>query len=359
MRRYAFLLLAVISAIHQVSASSPVSLTGARWSEDAEGHRVLLLEFSSAPIEVEVAADMGGVTLRVPAVSVAPAVRLPPELELRGNRDAVTIRMPGSGLEILWMQVSGRLLRLRVGSASRRPGYRLGAGDVVFVGVYQEPDLSGEYRVAQDGTIHIPLAGDVLAAGLTETELATRLRDRLKKFLVDPQVSVAIRSFESQFVYVTGAVSQAKKIALRPGRTVQDVLAEAGVALVPGQKVVLNRLDSNREVIHFTAEELDMARIPLKDGDVLTVREPGYVYVRGEVRNPQKIVHRPGLTLQQAITEASGLTDWANKKRVTIQRREGERVRTLVVNLRQIEEGREPDPHLWPRDVIVVARRGL
>ena len=74
--------------------------------------------------------------------------------------------------------------------------YRIGAGDMLNVQVFQEPELSNEKVQVDDvGRIQIPLAGDILAAGLTPPELSAVIAERLgHKFLRDPRVVVAIVS---------------------------------------------------------------------------------------------------------------------------------------------------------------------
>jgi len=238
--------------------------------------------------------------------------------------------------------------------------YRIGVGDLIGVSVYKNPDLSGEFQVDHDGTFTLPLVGPVKAEGRTAPELADDLTQLLgKDYLVDPQVSVTVKTYQSQWIYVTGSVGRAVRIPLSPGMTLKDALSEAGVALGPGQIVALTRFGEN------TSRDLDSAGLeaadcPLpKDGDVLTVREPNFFYIQGEVRRPGKFVLTQDMTLLQAIAVSEGLTDWASKREVHIRRASGDETSELVVNLKKIEDRKDPDPALLPGDVILVKRKVL
>ena len=87
--------------------------------------------------------------------------------------------------------------------------YRLGPLDVVSIVVFQEPELSFQnLQIDASGNLLFPLVGSVRAQGKTATELSAEVADRLNRFLVDPQVTVAVASSVSQRVTVEGAVTQ-------------------------------------------------------------------------------------------------------------------------------------------------------
>ena len=91
------------------------------------------------------------------------------------------------------------LLALMLGSnasAQAAPAneYRLGAGDVVRISVYQSPDLTLETRIGEAGSISYPLLGSVRLGGLTGTQAEKVIADGLLKgnFLKQPQVSIQV-----------------------------------------------------------------------------------------------------------------------------------------------------------------------
>lgn len=97
--------------------------------------------------------------------------------------------------------------------------YRLGPQDLLTVTVYRAPEVSGDFRVDTTGNIMMPLLGEMQVQGLTATELADRLKDRLGNHLyVKPDVSVAIKEAVNQRVTIIGSVNSPGLYGL-PGRT--------------------------------------------------------------------------------------------------------------------------------------------
>jgi len=106
----------------------------------------------------------------------------------------------------------------------------LGAGDVFDVRVFGEPDLTASYRVAEDGSIDFPLIGRIQVAGLEPPGTADLLRDRLRDghFLLDPQVSVFVKEYNSKRVSVMGAVARPGTFPMSSGLTVVQAISLAG-----------------------------------------------------------------------------------------------------------------------------------
>ena len=105
--------------------------------------------------------------------------------------------------------------------------YRLGAGDMIEISVYDEPDLSLEVRIGLSGKISFPLLGDVDVAGFSPKEVEQHLLKRLKgPYLIDPSVTVAIVEYRP--FYVTGEVEKPGSYAFHPGLTVDKAISVAG-----------------------------------------------------------------------------------------------------------------------------------
>jgi len=75
--------------------------------------------------------------------------------------------------------------------------FSLGPEDVLKVTVWKSPDLSGEVTIRPDGTITMPLIGDVPAAGLTANVLAKRIGDRLTEYISSPIVTIQVKEVNS------------------------------------------------------------------------------------------------------------------------------------------------------------------
>jgi polysaccharide biosynthesis/export protein len=108
------------------------------------------------------------------------------------------------------------------------PSYIIGASDTLAISVWKEPELTETLPVRADGMISLPLLNDVKAAGLTPMELSTALTEKLKKYIDDPRVTVAVTEMNSQRVYVTGEVLHPGAMYLTPKMTVLQALASAG-----------------------------------------------------------------------------------------------------------------------------------
>jgi polysaccharide export outer membrane protein len=107
-------------------------------------------------------------------------------------------------------------------------GYRLGGGDQVRVITFGVDQLSGQFRVDDQGNIAMPLVGDVHAAGSTPADLAALLTGKLRrqKFVRDPSVSVEVLSYRP--IFVLGEVSRPGQYPFSPGMTMLTAVAVAG-----------------------------------------------------------------------------------------------------------------------------------
>jgi protein involved in polysaccharide export with SLBB domain len=110
---------------------------------------------------------------------------------------------------------------------SELSGYRLGAGDVISISVYDEADLSLEVRIGLSGQISYPLLGDVVVSGLTPKLLEQKLTRGLKgPYLVAPSVNVSI--IEYRPFYVIGEVKKPGSYPFHPGLTVDKAISISG-----------------------------------------------------------------------------------------------------------------------------------
>ena len=106
--------------------------------------------------------------------------------------------------------------------------YTLGEGDVLYISVWQEDDLSQEVIVRPDGKLSFPLAGDVPVLGLTFTQLKDELTERLKEYVRYPVVSISLRKFGGKKVIVLGEVTHPGVYSVTGKNTVLEAIALAG-----------------------------------------------------------------------------------------------------------------------------------
>lgn len=159
--------------------------------------------------------------------------------------------------------------------------YKIGAGDVLQISVWQNRDLSISAPVRPDGLISVPLVNDVPAAGKTPTELSTDLETRLKKYVTDPVVTVIVSSFAStnSQVRVVGEAARPQAIPYHENMSVLDAMIAAGglTAYAAGNRATLIRNVDGKEMSYrLLLDDLlkdgDMsANAPLEPGDVIII----------------------------------------------------------------------------------------
>lgn len=115
-----------------------------------------------------------------------------------------------------------------VQTAVEDPAYKIGAQDVLKIDVWRDDQLTRTVPVRPDGKITLPLLNDVQAVGLTPMELASVIREELKKYITNPQVTVSVEQINSLRVYVTGEVTRPGTFSLLPNMTVLQALTSAG-----------------------------------------------------------------------------------------------------------------------------------
>ena len=157
--------------------------------------------------------------------------------------------------------------------------YVIGPDDLLEVIVWKQQQLSGRMPVEEDGTIAVPLAGRVPAAGLTCQMLQKHLHDKLVAFTDNPQVTVRVADPRSKVFYVVGEVHKPGVMRLHAGEVLSQGLAEAGGLTEFANRraitIVRRRPTENVEMTinYKKVEQGDLtADVPLEPGDTVTVR---------------------------------------------------------------------------------------
>jgi polysaccharide export outer membrane protein len=107
---------------------------------------------------------------------------------------------------------------------------KVGPGDVIEVTVVGEEKLPKEYEVQGDGTLDFPYLKGLPVSGLEPHEIATALRDKLieAKYLVDPQVQVKVKTYNSKKIQIIGAVAKPGPLPYQDGMTLVQAISAAG-----------------------------------------------------------------------------------------------------------------------------------
>ena len=109
-----------------------------------------------------------------------------------------------------------------------RAAYRIGAGDVLEILTWKEPDFSKDVLVRLDGKISFPLLDDVTAAGLTPAELKKILEEKASAFIEAPVVTVSVKNPASKKFYILGEIARTGEYPLIKDLTVLQAFALAG-----------------------------------------------------------------------------------------------------------------------------------
>ncbi len=112
--------------------------------------------------------------------------------------------------------------------ATTDPAYITGQENVPDINGWKEPEMTRLVSVRPDGKISLPLINDVQAAVSKPLQLASEVKDKMRKFLTESQVAMIVTAINSQRVFVVGKVLQAGALPLIPGMTVLQAHATAG-----------------------------------------------------------------------------------------------------------------------------------
>jgi polysaccharide export outer membrane protein len=107
-------------------------------------------------------------------------------------------------------------------------GYRLRAGDTLVVSVWKETELQAEVLIRPDGGISFPLAGDLQAAGHTVAEVTASVQAKVRGFIPDAVVTVAVKTALGNQVFVIGKVNKPGNFLLSGPLDVMQALSLAG-----------------------------------------------------------------------------------------------------------------------------------
>lgn len=261
--------------------------------------------------------------------------------------------------------------------------YRIGAGDVLYITVWDHPELTvpaGPQQqlnaagrpVQSDGSLFYPYIGKIPAAGKTPVQLREDITQRLARYIEAPQVDVSVLNYASQRVWITGASRQPASVPLTiTPLTLADAISQSG--LDPNQA----DLSGIRLTRDGTTHTIDLERINaqsaaagiyLKAADHIHVPylDRKEVFVVGEVAQPGALSFRTGdISLSQALGRARGLlqtTSNGNAVYVIRGTRDLQHAPSQVFHL----EARSPTAFavasqfaLLPGDVVFVGAAGV
>lgn len=219
-------------------------------------------------------------------------------------------------------------------AADAPDNYRLAAGDAIRIVIYQNPDMTLETRVSEDGTINYPLVGSLalgnLSIGAAEARIAKALKDG--GFLRQPQVNIELQKIRGNKVAVLGQVNRPGSYPLEITNTrISQMLAEAGGLGSGGadQIIVTGTRDGKpfkRQIdidSIYRADQTDQDIVVVGGDTVYVPRAPTF-YIYGEVSRPGTYRIERNMTMRQALAAGGGLTARGTERRLRVVRRNAE-----------------------------------
>ncbi len=236
----------------------------------------------------------------------------------------------------------------------------LGVGDVIKITVYQNPDLSVEARVSETGQINFPLIGNVAVGGLTVAAAEQRIQQRLREggFVNRPQVTIQTVQIRSSQISILGQVNKPGRFPIElVGSRVSEMIAAAG-GVVPGGADIVT-LVGHRDgqpikididlplILQSGRSDLD---VPVANGDIIYVDRAPTLYIYGEVQRPGQHRVERGMTVQQALAGAGGLTARGTQRGLRVHRK-GEDGSVKILEL-QMNDRVERDDIIYVRESL-------
>lgn len=311
-----------------------------------------------------------------------------PVYEIRSGRSPSTAPSPPQQLSQMVSsqsrheQIQEQILRQAARmSLNNFSDYKVGPEDLLYIGFLDADRLTTEARINGKGEIRLLLVGDVPVAGLSTTEVASKLtRLYLEgKYLTNPQIMVTVREYRHQKVAVTGAVNKPDQYPLIGPRTLLEVLSMAGgISPQAGDTIQVTRYSNGNNsptsaqdfqqqpftqgtetllvnLLDLLVKGATELNIPIHNGDVVFVPPARSAYVLGSVLKPGSVALHDNMTVAKAISQVGGLNPVLGSNNIVVLRVEdnGER-QTIPVDLSQVTKGSQEDLSLQPNDVVFV-----
>lgn len=220
---------------------------------------------------------------------------------------------------------------LAFGAMAHAQDIQLGAGDMLKIDVYGNPDLSVETRVSEQGTISYPLVGEVKVGGMSPMEAEKKIAGLLESggFIRKPHVNLVVTQMQSQQLSVLGQVNKPGRFPVDGKRSLTDILAMAGgLNEDADDRITLVRTRDGKT----TREQINLADIMQADGngtnpdllpgDVIYVSRAPRFYIYGEVQKPGSYRLEPGMSILQALSVGGGLSPRGTERGVRVKRRD-------------------------------------
>jgi polysaccharide export outer membrane protein len=273
----------------------------------------------------------------------------------------------------------------QVQAVAVEPPYMIGNTDRLSVTFWQQPDLNRDVRVGEDGTISLPVIGEIKAAGMTTSELAKKIIQQMSIYNTPvSQATVTVLEFNSRSIVVTGQVQIPGTLRYEKMPDVWTAILDAGGPLPDADLArvsIVRRGGGKSDVINVNLYNIikdgDLSKAPqLTAGDLVNVPLSTFgtplelttsyaaptgkniFYIFGQVNEQGPRNLDQGMDVLDAIAVARGYTPEADLKNVRVIIKDKRFSSVVKVNLEEYtRSGRPARMLLHPEDTIIVPAR--
>jgi polysaccharide export outer membrane protein len=252
---------------------------------------------------------------------------------------------------------------------NRSSDYVVGGQDILKITVFDEPTMSGSYRVDTDGSFQYPMLGRVAVGGMRVREVEQMLKTKLEDgYIKRAQVAVDVEQFRSRSIFVVGEVRTPGKYPMTAQMSLIEALAAAGsTTAAASSDVMILRPRDAASAQALTPEQVDQSNVTrvnladlqlgrlsqnvtLVEGDTIFVPKAEKFFITGQIRSPGAYTYERGLTVLQAISLAGGLTEKGSSRRLKVIR---------SVKGKKTQQGINLADAIQPGDTLVIPQRLL
>ena len=151
--------------------------------------------------------------------------------------------------------------------------YTLLPGDVIRLRIWREPDLSGEFPVAEDGTVTFPKIGAVKATDFTPVALEETVLERYGHYLRNPSIEIV----PLRRINILGAVRAPGLYPVDPTMTLRDAVAMAGGVTPNGRHDRVELIRGDMRLYTEVRGETRITDLGIRSGDQIYVPERAWM----------------------------------------------------------------------------------
>jgi polysaccharide export outer membrane protein len=256
-------------------------------------------------------------------------------------------------------EVLSRPYELQVGDRIRVESLTAGssAASPTTEGATQAPndDIARELIVQPDGSITLPLLGEVRATRRTIPQLRDELEKQYKEYFRVPSITITPISINTRLEDLMDTVDS--RAGILGGRQIQVKVTPAGDIQLPGVGSIfvqgLTLAEAKQEIDAKYDAEIPGVAVTL----VLVKRAQRFVYVLGEVRQGGRFELQGPTTAMQAVALAGGWNPGSNLRQIVVFRRGPDwRMMATMIDLRGALYARRPVPadDIWLNDSDII-----